>query len=128
MSISARSNSIRIGPRRSLSLALAVILLAACAFALDPKLDVSQYAHTAWRIREGFARGSITPIAQTPDGYLWLGTEFGLLHFDGVRTVPWQPPSDQHLPSSNISRLLVTRDGTLWIGTYKGLASWKDSR
>ena len=31
-------------------------------------------------------------IAQTPDGYLWLGTEFGLLRFDGVRSVPWQPP------------------------------------
>ena len=71
-------------------MALAWMLLAWSprAFALNPALDISQYAHTAWRIREGFSKGRITSIAQTPDGYLWLGTEFGLLHFDGVRSVP----------------------------------------
>ena len=57
----------------------------ACAFALDPALDINQYGHTAWTIREGFFRGTIYSIAQTPDGYLWLGTEFGLLRFDGNR-------------------------------------------
>src|SRR5215469_4324141 len=74
----------------ALRVVLAVMLLAVrpCAFALDPTLDVSQYAHTAWRVREGFTKGTIDAIAQTPDGYLWLGTEFGLLRFDGVRTVP----------------------------------------
>src|SRR5579862_961546 len=110
--------------------ALACILLAAntCLFALNPALDVSQYAHTAWKIRDGFTRGTINSIAQTPDGYLWLGTEFGLLRFDGVRNVPWQPPPDQHLPSSDITKLLVATDGTLWIGTSKGLASWKSGK
>src|SRR5271156_288829 len=99
-----------------------------CAFALDPALDVSQYAHTSWKIRDDFIKGKIRAIAQTPDGYLWLGTEFGLLRFDGVRAVPWQPPPDQHLPSSDIRGLLAGRDGTLWIGTSKGLASWKDGK
>ena len=69
-----------------------------CAFALDPSLDVSQYAHTSWKVRDGFAQGEIAAIAQTPDGYLWLGTEFGLLRFDGVRPIRWQPPGNQHLP------------------------------
>ena len=67
-------------------------------------------------------------IAQTPDGYLWLGTEYGLLRFDGVRHVPWQPPSDQQLPSTSIWSLLAARDGSLWIGTAKGLAKWKDGK
>src|SRR5208337_3779370 len=106
------------------------ILLAccACARALDPSLDVSQYAHTAWKIREGFSKGFITSVAQTPDGYLWLGTEFGLLRFDGVRAVPWKPPAGQHLPNSYVGRLLAARDGSLWIGTWRGLATWKDGK
>jgi len=105
----------------------AMLMAATSAFALNPALDVSQYAHTAWKIRDGFARGSILSIAQTPDGYLWVGTAFGLYRFDGVRIVPWQPPPDQHL-SANISRLVAARDGTLWIGTRNGLASWKNGK
>ncbi len=114
---------------------LAVVALTAvrCAFALNPDLDVSQYAHASWRYRDGFARGGIQDMAQTPDGYLWLGTRLGLLRFDGVRAVAWEPPADQSgkaqaLPSSYISKLLAARDGTLWIGTRGGLASWKDGK
>jgi signal transduction histidine kinase/ligand-binding sensor domain-containing protein len=111
-------------------IALACMLLACCpcAFALDPALDINQYAHTSWKIRDGFPKGQISSIAQTPDGYLWLGTEFGLIRFDGVRNVPWQPPPGQHLPSSHIFSLLAARDGALWIGTLKGLASWKNGK
>ncbi|HTR22396.1 MAG TPA: two-component regulator propeller domain-containing protein [Terriglobales bacterium] len=106
------------------------ILLAccACASALDPSLDISQYAHTAWKIREGFTKGTIFSVAQTPDGYLWLGTEFGLVRFDGVQAIPWQPPDGEQLPNNWINALLVGRDGTLWIGTNMGLASWKDGK
>src|ERR1700740_911302 len=111
-----------------LVLPLASLFACRCAFALDPSLEVSQYAHTAWKIREGFDKGVIYSIAQTPDGYLWLGTEFGLLRFDGVRNVPWQPPAGERLPSNNILKLLVGRDGRLWIGAVGGLASWKDGR
>lgn len=109
---------------------LACVLLAWCtsSFALNPSLDVSQYGHTSWRIRDGFIKGQIISIAQTPDGYLWLGTEFGLLRFDGVRNVPFQPPAGQQLPSTQIFSLLAARDGTLWIGTTKGLVSWKDGK
>ena len=107
-------------------IALAILLaFCPCAFPLDPSLDINQYAHTSWKISEGFTKGRTFSIAQTSDGYLWLGTEFGLLRFDGVQATPWQPPSGEHLPSSFISKLLVARDGTLWIGTHKGLASWK---
>lgn len=115
--------------RRGVALALAILLACCtCACALDPSLDISQYAHTTWKVREGFFKGITFAIAQTPDGYLWLGTDFGLLRFDGVRAIPWQPPAGERLPSGTIRRLLVTRDGTLWIGTTEGLASWKNGK
>jgi signal transduction histidine kinase/ligand-binding sensor domain-containing protein len=108
-----------------LSLVVCFVLFAAHAraLALNPSLEVSQYAHTSWTARDGFSLGAIFAMAQTPDGYLWLGGEFGLFRFDGVRFIRWQPPAGQQLPSKPYS-LLVTRDGTLWIGTFEGLVSW----
>jgi len=113
---------------RLLGIALLSLWAGSRAWALDPALDVGQYAHTAWKVREGFASGGIIAIAQTPDGYLWLGTEFGLFRFDGVRNVPWRPPAGMSLPDDRIRALLTARDGTLWIGTSGGLASWNGSR
>ena len=98
------------------------------AFALDQSMDISQYAHTSWKVRDGFTQGAINAVAQTPDGYLWLGTEFGLYHFDGVRAARWQPPAGEQLPDNYIGKLLVAHDGTLWIGTSRGLAGWKEGK
>ena len=116
---------------RSLQFVLsAALLLPFCptAHALNPHLDTTQYAHTSWKNREGFTNGVISAIAQSADGYLWLGTDSGLYRFDGVRVVAWQPPSNQRLPINDIVTLLPARDGTLWIGTVKGLASWKGGK
>jgi len=107
---------------------LALLLGSSPVLALDPSLDTSQYAHTAWTVRDGFSLGNVYAIAQTPDGYLWLGSEFGLFRFDGIRSIPWQPPAGQQLPDRNINALLVARDGTLWIGTFGGLVSWNGNK
>jgi signal transduction histidine kinase/ligand-binding sensor domain-containing protein len=115
--------------QRRPSIALGLLLACCpCASALDPSLAISQYAHAAWRIRDSFSKGRINAIGQTPDGYLWLGTEFGLLRFDGVRNVPLQSPEGEHLPGGIIRSLLGARDGDLWIGTDEGLADWKAGR
>jgi len=109
--------------------ALSLLLLCPSAFGLDPSLDVSQYSHTAWPFREGFTQGNTKAIVQTPDGYIWLGTGFGLFRFDGLRAEHWEPPSNgEQLPSNFVVSLDVARDGTFWIGTLKGLASWRDGR
>jgi signal transduction histidine kinase/ligand-binding sensor domain-containing protein len=114
---------------RYVALALCVVaIVCPCAIALNPSLDINQYAHTAWKHNEQISKGIIFSVAQTPDGYLWLGTEFGLLRFDGVRATPWQPPGGDPLPSSEVRTLRVARDGRLWIGTRSGLASWKEGK
>jgi signal transduction histidine kinase/ligand-binding sensor domain-containing protein len=112
------------------ALVLAWTLLApqSAALALNPSLEVNQYAHHAWTVRDGFSLGNVYAMAQTPDGYLWLGTEFGLFRFDGVRFVRWDPPAGQQLPEKNINSLLVSRDGSLWIGTFAGLVIWRDGK
>jgi signal transduction histidine kinase/ligand-binding sensor domain-containing protein len=94
--------------------------------ALDTSKEISQYGHTAWRIEDGVFAGTPNVIAQTTDGYLWIGTQSGLMRFDGVRFVPWRPPEGNELPSSRITSLLGGQDGSLWIGTGAGLARWRN--
>jgi PAS domain S-box-containing protein len=94
--------------------------------ALDTSRQLTQYGHTAWRIEDGVFAGTPNAIAQTTDGYLWIGTQTGLTRFDGVRFVSWRPPEGKELPSSRINSLLGARDGSLWIGTTKGLARWRN--
>ena len=107
---------------------LYVLLWCPDAPALNPSLDISQYAHTAWTSRDGFMHGAVNAIAQTPDGYLWLGTQSGVVRFDGVRAVPLPLLPGQQFPSTSVGALLAARDGTLWIGTLDGLVSWKNGQ
>ncbi len=105
-----------------------IVAVCRCACALNPSLDISQYGHDAWTVRSGLIKGNIYSMAQTPDGYLWLGGEFGLFRFDGVHSLSWQPPAGQNLPDKSVNTLLVSRDGTLWIGTFGGLARWSGGK
>ena len=81
--------------------------------ALSPSLEVSQYGHTSWTARDGFALGAVFAMAQTPDGYLWLGSEFGLFHFDGVRFVRWEPQSRRTAHQERLQPPLRTRRHSL---------------
>ncbi len=67
-------------------------------------------------------------MAQTKDGYLWMGTRVGLLRFDGVRFVSFTVLGGRQLPSGRVSALLGADDGSLWIGTERGLAEWKNDK
>lgn len=106
----------------------ALLLLANAAAGLDPKNTITQYGHTAWRVRDGYFAGSPVTITQTRDGFLWVGTDAGMIRFDGVRFVPWKPPPGSSLPDERIIALRATRDGSLWIGTANGLARWDGQR
>ena len=103
---------------------LFLLFLATSALAVDPSKHISQYSHTAWRIQDGIFSGAPNAITQTSDGYLWIGTQTGLVRFDGVRFVPWTTPEGKQL--SNVFSLLAGKDGSLWIGTATNLAQLKD--
>ena len=123
----AEAKNVRI--QRSLSLYVLLIFLATSPLlAVDPNRRISQYAHTAWRIQDGVFSGTPFAITQTGDGYLWIGTQDGLLRFDGVRFVPWVSADGIQLPSSIVYSLMGAHDGSLWIGTRAGLSHLKNQR
>ena len=73
------------------------------------QLTIGQFVHQAWSAKDG-APGNVHALAQTTDGFLWLGTGQGLYRFDGVSFERYEP-----FKFSNISALLVARNGDLWI-------------
>jgi signal transduction histidine kinase len=105
-----------------------VCVSATPATALDPNKRISQYAHATWRSQDGFFKGTPFALAQTRDGYLWVGTLSELVRFDGVRFVPWHAEHGEQLPSTQIAGLLAASDGSLWIATREGLSRWRDDR
>ena len=96
------------------------------ALALDPDRTIAQFYHTAWTIEDGAPSG-IYRLAQTKDGYLWLGTFSGLFRFDGVRFERYQPERGDPFPSQDIYSLLATPDGGLWISFLTGGATFLEN-
>ena len=96
---------------------------------LDPDKVITQYLHDVWQIEEGLPQSTIMTIEQTNDGYLWLGTEEGLVRFNGVSFDIYDRKNTQSFASSqDIRALLVDREGTLWIGTGGGLIRYENDQ
>src|SRR5579864_7786321 len=98
---------------------MAFIVLACCAraFALNPDRDIHQLAHRSWGEREGYP-GRSQALAQTTDGFLWIGSDRGLFRFDGVHFERYVPKSGDKLSEGPVRGLLALPDGSLWI-TYR---------
>ena len=106
---------------RPLRLAVYLLSSATALFALDPHKALTQYTRAEWTQADGLPQDTIRAIAQTADGYLWLGTDEGLTRFDGYDFVTLTKDSGS-LPSNSITALAAGNDGTLWIGTPNGLS------
>jgi signal transduction histidine kinase/ligand-binding sensor domain-containing protein len=85
-------------------------------------LPITQLVHTKWTAKDG-APNDIRDLAQTTDGYLWLGSSSGLTRFDGVRFVHFTPRYGETLPVAGVGSLLAARDGGLWIVWRSGQVS-----
>ncbi|MET0596203.1 MAG: two-component regulator propeller domain-containing protein [Polyangiaceae bacterium] len=98
----------------------AVTLFACPAAALDSDKAVTQYVHAAFGSDSGLPQSSVSAIAQTRDGYMWLGTQDGLARFDGVRFKVFNNHEIDAFTDNFVSALFVDRDGVLWVGTDGG--------
>jgi len=78
------------------------------------------YSTRTWQTDEGLPDNVVQAIAQTQDGYLWVGTRGGLARFDGVNFTSFDARTTPELCDSSITALCRDRNGRLWIGTDGG--------
>jgi ligand-binding sensor domain-containing protein/two-component sensor histidine kinase len=101
-------------------------LAAAGVSALNPATPIAQYGRDVWDGDSGLPQNSVDAILQTRDGYLWLGTQEGLVRFDGVRFTIFDSRNSRAMRDDWVKALCETPDGTLWVGTQAGLLRWKN--
>jgi len=108
----------------ALSLPLPTVAYAqAGAPGLDPQRPISQYLHDVWTIDQGLPQNGILAIAQGRDGYLWLGTEAGLVRFDGVSFTTFTTANTSALKDNYISAVTIDssqRPTDVLVGTWVG--------
>ena len=94
---------------------IALVGLLTQAHALDPNRALSQYVREQWTTDNRFPGGAVNGIAQTADGYLWIGTDRGLIQFDGFAFRPFSFTSNASASNVPILQLLTDGGGKLWI-------------
>lgn len=85
------------------------------------------FTFQTWRSEQGLPQDRVRALAQTSDGYLWVGTDDGVARFDGIRFVSYGLP--EGLPSGPVRTLFGDSHGSLWIGSVgEGLIRWQGGR
>jgi ligand-binding sensor domain-containing protein/signal transduction histidine kinase len=92
-----------------------LVCVAPPAKAIDPARMLSQYMREQWGSEKGFTGGAVTAIAQTTDGYLWIGTEKGLVRFDGLNFRLYQQAVPTSLAIGAVQALAADAQGNLWV-------------
>jgi ligand-binding sensor domain-containing protein/signal transduction histidine kinase len=105
----------RQGWRLRLFALFSVLFFVCTAHAIDPNRAISQYIRDFWNMENGFPGGQVNSIAQTADGYLWIGTDKGLVRFDGLNFLTIQQPGPAMLPITHVIGLQADREGGLWV-------------
>lgn len=107
---------------------LVLVLCALSASALQPDVALTQFAHSHWDIEQGLPQRSVFAIAQTTEGYLWVGTEEGLARFDGDRFVVFNKFNTPAFKRHGVRSMCTSGDGSLWIGTLDGVVRFDGER
>ena len=87
------------------------------ATAADLRNVLADYNLSSWSKKDGLPSNGIYAVAQDAEGYIWLGTDQGVVRFDGVHFTSWAAVgSTTALPNAPVRALLVARDGGIWVG------------
>ena len=115
--------------RAALLVLLCLLVLPGPAAATDEPISAQPYVWRSWTRVDGLPGGQVWAITQDHAGYIWLGTNEGLVRFDGVRFVSARQLGFEQLPNASVRALFVARDGGLWIGFGTGgIGRLKDGR
>src|ERR1044071_9601331 len=106
--------------------ALLLLLAGTRTYALDANRHLKEFGHQAWLTENGLPQNTVVAIAQTADGYLWVGTQEGLARFDGVRLTVFSNATVQAFRSNRITAVVKDRAGSLWLGTDDGLVHYSN--
>lgn len=90
------------------------------AQALDPDWQASQFQHQTYTRDDGLPADVVWTVVQARQGYLWLGTQHGLVRFDGVRFKTFNAQNTPAFDASDVRAVAETGAGTIWAGTYGG--------
>jgi diguanylate cyclase (GGDEF)-like protein len=113
-------SALRLHPLFALGLLLVCLGLARPALALDPLKPIHRYAQAHWDRNSGLPSTSIQDLQQTRDGYLWLGTQDGLVRYDGQDFAVFNSMNTAQIGNNNVQGLLEAQDGALWFTTLGG--------
>jgi ligand-binding sensor domain-containing protein/signal transduction histidine kinase len=102
-------------PSKLLLAVLTMVCFAASANALSSNKAISEYIRDRWDAGAGFPGGPVNAFAQTPDGYLWIATEKGLVRFDGLNFVLIEHSESSTVPFGPVLGLALDANGSLWI-------------
>ena len=115
--------------RRFALLGYLCVCLTCAALGLDPHKPISQYVHRVWHSDDGLPQNSAQAMLQTNDGYVWIGTQEGLVRFNGLEFKVFNKANTEAIRHNDVRVLYQDRDGALWIGTWGGgLVRYQDGQ
>ena len=95
--------------------------------ALDPARKMSQYVFETWSEDDGLPQTTVSSIVSTPDGYLWVGTQEGLVRYNGLEFHVFDKGNSSAFSEDHtIESMMVDSRGRLWVGLGQGLLLYED--
>jgi ligand-binding sensor domain-containing protein len=108
-----------------------IIFFASAAMYAQPAVQkhqekpFQQYFIRTWQSEQGLPHNAGRALIQTFDGYIWIGSQDGLVRYNGKEFYVFTKYNTPAFKHHDVTTLLQTADSNLWIGTFNGLIQYK---